>query len=109
MSIKKQLGSKIKRLRKTQGLTQEQLAEKIDLSLRTLSGIEIGENFVTADTLDRIISALRTTPEELFAVDHLDKSAQDLVDEIISDVESIKEQPEKLEDIYKVIKSLIKH
>jgi transcriptional regulator with XRE-family HTH domain len=52
MGIKKQLGIKIKRIRKHKGLTQEQLAEKVELSLRTMSGIEIGENFVTADTLD---------------------------------------------------------
>ena len=28
------------------GLTQEQLAEKIDIAPRTLSGIETGENFL---------------------------------------------------------------
>ena len=55
MNIKKQLGVKIKRLRMKNGLTQEQLAEKIDIAPRTLSGIETGENFLTADTLEKIL------------------------------------------------------
>ena len=45
MNIKKQLGSKIKRLRQKRGFTQEQLAEKLDIATRTLCGIENGENF----------------------------------------------------------------
>ena len=46
MGIKKELGIKIKRMRINRGLTQEQLAEMVDVSQRTMSGIEIGENFV---------------------------------------------------------------
>lgn len=53
MNIKKQLGAKIKRLRQKRGFTQEQFAEKIDIAPRTLSGIETGENFLTADTLEK--------------------------------------------------------
>ena len=48
MGVKEELGKKIKRMRLNRGLTQEQLAEAVDVSQRTLSGIEIGENFVTA-------------------------------------------------------------
>ena len=43
MGIKKELGIKIKRMRINRGLTQEQLAEMVDVSQRTMSGIEIGE------------------------------------------------------------------
>jgi len=43
MGIKKELGLKIKRMRTKLSLTQEELAEKIDISQRTLAGIEIGE------------------------------------------------------------------
>ena len=49
MGIKQELGKKIKRIRQVRGLTQEQLAEAVDISPRTLSGIEIGENFLTAE------------------------------------------------------------
>ena len=70
MGIKFELGQKIRRMRIRRGLTQEILAEKVDISQRTLSGIETGENFVTAETLDKLVVALDTTFEELFATEH---------------------------------------
>ena len=107
MGIKEDLGKKIKRIRQNRGLTQEQLAEIVDISQRTLSGIETGENFVTAETLDKILAALNTTSDELFAVEHL-KSSSDLIKEISSDIQKFEQEPEKLEILYKVTKSLLK-
>lgn len=107
MGIKKELGKKIKRMRQNRGMTQEQLAEAVEVSQRTLSGIEIGENFVTADTLDKIINALDTTPEELFAVDHL-KTPAEILKEISYDIKKLQDEPEKLEILYKFTKSLLK-
>lgn len=105
MGIKNELGKKIKRMRIKRGLTQEVLAESVNISQRTLSGIEIGENFCTAETLDKIINALETTPEELFALDHI-KQNKDLINEICSSVHNL--DGERLEIAYKVIKGLLK-
>ena len=66
MGIKKELGIKIKRMRINRGLTQEQLAEMVDVSQRTMSGIEIGENFVTAETLDKIIPGINNDDTLLY-------------------------------------------
>ena len=107
MGIKEELGKKIKRMRINRGLTQEQLAEAVDVSQRTLSGIEIGENFVTAETLDKIIKALNTTSEELFATNHL-KEEQELVKEIENNIKTISKNPTKLDILYNVTRSLIK-
>ena len=107
MGIKEELGKKIKRMRVNRGLTQEQLAEAVDVSQRTLSGIEIGENFVTAETLDKIIKALNTTTEELFATNHL-KEEQELITEIENIIKTITKNPTKLDILYNVTKSLIK-
>ena len=107
MGIKEELGKKIKRMRVNRGLTQEQLAEAVDVSQRTLSGIEIGENFVTAETLDKIIKALNTTTEELFATSHL-KSKDKIIEELIACVYTVSENPTKLEVLYNVAKSLTK-
>mgnify|MGYP003292911870 CR=1 FL=1 len=107
MGIKEELGKKIKRMRVNRGLTQEQLAEAVDVSQRTLSGIEIGENFVTAETLDKIIKALNTTSEELFATSHL-KEEQELIKEIEKNLRTISKNPTKLDILYNVTKSLIK-
>ena len=105
MNIKRQLGSKIKRLRQKRGYTQEQLAEKIQIAPRTLSGIENGENFVTAETLEKVFSALGVTGTDLFAFDHL-KPQEELIDEIVSDLHNIKDR-EKIETIYKIVKATI--
>ena len=105
MNIKKQLGTKIKRVRQKQGLTQEQLAEKIDIATRTLCGIENGENFLTADTLEKIIDVLNVSSADLFAFDHI-KPQEELVSEIISDIQNLKDR-EKIETIYKLIKATI--
>lgn len=107
MGIKEELGKKIKRMRINRGLTQEQLAEAVDVSQRTLSGIEIGENFVTSETLDKIIKALNTTSEELFATSHL-KEEDEILKEIEQNIKTISKNPIKLDILYNVTKSLIK-
>ncbi len=105
MNIKKQLGTKIKRLRQNRGFTQEQLAEKLDIATRTLCGIENGENFLTAETLEKILRVLNISSSELFAFDHL-RPQEELVEEIIHDLCDIKSR-EKIENIYKLIKAII--
>ena len=107
MGVKEELGKKIKRMRLNRGLTQEQLSEAVDISQRTLSGIEIGENFVTAETLDKLIKALNTTTEELFATNHL-RTIDEILNEINVDLKIIAQNPTKLDILYNVIKSLIK-
>ncbi len=107
MGIKQELGLKIKRMRINRGLTQEQLAEKVDVSQRTMSGIEIGENFVTSETFDKIVKALNTSAEELFATEHF-KDPEDLLNEIISDLKIISKNSQQLEIIYKIIKAVKK-
>ena len=107
MGIKQELGQKIKRMRQNRGLTQEQLAEAVNVSQRTLSGIEIGENFVTAETFDRLVKALNTTSDELFSVNHL-KDKDELFKEIETDIISISQNPVKFDVLYNVIKALKK-
>lgn len=105
VNVKKQLGAKIKRLRQKNSLTQEQLAEKIDIATRTLSGIETGENFVTAETLEKFLEVFNITLSELFAFDHI-KPQEDLIDEIIQDVHKLTDR-NKIETLYKIIKAVI--
>ena len=104
MDIKKQLGSKIKRLRIKHKMTQEQLAEKMQIAPRTLCGIENGENFVKAETLAKICEVFGITSFELFAFDHI-KPQDELLEEIIMDIKSFKSR-EKIETLYKIVKAL---
>ena len=66
MDIKKELGKKIKEKRLRLNLTQEELAEKIGISPKSLSQIELGNNFVSAQNLEAICIALKTEPKSLF-------------------------------------------
>ncbi len=103
LNIKKQIGARIKKLRQDKGYSQEQFAEKLGIAPRTLCGIEIGKNFFTADTLEKIIEVLEITPEQLFMINYL-KPREELEKEIIDTIKNIKNR-EKIEIIYKIIKS----
>lgn len=107
MGIKKEFGQKIRRMRLKKGLTQEKLAELIDVSQRTLSGIETGDSFVTAETFDRLVSALNTTPEDLFFISHL-KPVSELKNEIISALSTFEDEPQKIEFLYKIVQLLLR-
>lgn len=65
-TLKEKLGLRIKTLRKKNGLSQEKLAELINMDKPNLSNIERGKRFMTAETLERIANALNTTERELF-------------------------------------------
>lgn len=106
MNLKQELGEKIKRVRKKRGLTQEQLAELIDISSRNLSNIELGQNFPKAETLERILKSLDITTEELFANEHI-KSPKELLENIYACLDNVKSDNLKLEKIYKMIKFFI--
>lgn len=107
MSIKKELGKKIKRMRIEKGYTQEKLSELIDVSQKALSSIETGENFVKAETLDKILEAFDITAEELFATNHL-KDCAELLQMINQNIAQISDNSEKLELVYNLKKSLCK-
>lgn len=56
---------KIKDLRNRKGFSQDELADRSGLSLRTIQRIENGETEPLGDSLKKIANALETTPEEL--------------------------------------------
>ena len=58
MNIKSIFGENLKRYRKIKHLSQEQLSEKVDISIKHLSSIERGLTFVSADLLDKLAAAV---------------------------------------------------
>lgn len=62
---KDKLAQAVKQLRKIKGLSQEVLANKSELSLRTVQRLEKGETDPTGDTLNRISAVFNLSPEEL--------------------------------------------
>ena len=67
--FKKKFGTNLKFLRKSRNITQEKLAELIDLHYRQMSKIETGENFPSSKTIEKICYALKIPPSKLFDFD----------------------------------------
>lgn len=70
------IGSNIKLLRKTAGITQEELAEIIGIHSRQLSKIETGEHFPSCKTLEKICMALDIEPQNLFDFEFLAEESE---------------------------------
>ena len=66
MEIKTFFGSNLKRYRKKKCLSQEQLSEKVDISVKHLSKIERGLTFVSADLLEKLSDNLGISVARLF-------------------------------------------
>lgn len=63
------IGSKIKELRKRQGITQETLARKIGVTPSAVGNYECDVSFPKEEVLLRLFEALSCTPNELFGAD----------------------------------------
>jgi len=59
------IGRKIVELRKSKGFTQEELADRAKVNLRTVQRIENGENKPSGNTLKHICLALEIVPEKI--------------------------------------------
>lgn len=64
--LKDGFGLRLKELRKSRGLTQEKLAEKLDISPRQLTRIETGDNFPSPETLAKLSYILNIDLSSLF-------------------------------------------
>jgi len=62
----RQIGERIRNLRKLARLTQEQLAERADLSVQFVGFIERGQAKPTLDSLEKLAAALGARVEDIF-------------------------------------------
>ena len=70
ITIKERFGRRVKNLRGIKEWTQEELAEKMDISLNYLSSIERGQENPTFDMLIKLSEALGVEMRELFDIEH---------------------------------------
>ena len=99
-----QIGENVRQCRDSKGLTQEELAEKLDFNCRSLSFIECGTNFVTADTLEKLCLALSVTPKQLFDFEFYPENPADMKKELSQMIDN---NSEKLADIYNILKGFL--
>lgn len=103
MNLKQRLGNNIKQLRLSNSLTQEELAEKINLSAKSLSQIELGNNFVSAETLEKICSAINIKPKRLFDFELNNDESKNMLEFITN---KLKTNKKLLSTIYKIVVAL---
>lgn len=100
------IGHRIKLLRKSKGITQEQLSEIIDVSPHYIYEIERGLKQMSLETFISITHALNTSADYLLFgtsnCDNFDQSYNDQLDNLISSLSS-----HKRESISKIICTLL--
>lgn len=100
---KKLIGKRIQELRRSQGLSQEQIAEKADISPNYLSRIECGKENPTLDMLIKLAHALEVELWEMFDFGHIvsDKEAKVKLLNLVKSTD-----PEKLRLALKIIRAV---
>lgn len=103
MDNKKKLCLKIKELRKRKGLTQEELAELIQMEQNSISVMESGRNFPTLGTLEKIAKVLDVNLSDFFDYDYIED-----IDVIKASTEDIisKMDDKQLRQLFKYVKSI---
>ena len=71
MDTKKLIGMRIKEIRRSKGLSQEQLAEKADINSKYLSRMERGTENPTLDMFIKLSNALEIEMREMFDFGHV--------------------------------------
>ncbi len=105
--IWKEIGAKVQFLRKTAGLSQIKLAEKINKTEDTVSNIERGAGSTKLETLIDICEVLNINLVDLFMlqnVEYTSKHKSELVRQIIDLISSYNEKD--IENIFVILKKI---
>ena len=88
--LREVLAFNIKLYRKNLGLSQEKLAEKLDIAANYIALIETGKRFPSIKMLERIATALQKDTIEMFSIAHIELSRRkSLKTAILADIEQI--------------------
>lgn len=108
MDVKEKLGVRIKTVQLANNLTQEQLAEKAVMSSHALSQLERGDNFLSAELLEKLSKALTVRPSVFFDFDcDFETRDFDVENLLIKEAMAlIKNNPQKIYEITKILKCI---
>lgn len=101
--IKKLLGKRIQEVRKKKKLTQEYVAEMIGIEPSSLSNIENGKYYPTAENLEKIVRVLAVSPRELYTFEH-HASQRELLDEMFDRMKNDKKLTSLIYRFYELVK-----
>lgn len=103
-NIKKLIGQRIKEIRTSKKITQQQLAEMIDIDQRSLSAIECGNNFPTKNLL-KIANSLGVELKENFDYEHISLSEDKEIKEISTNLKKL--SAHDLNIVYRLVKTMV--
>ena len=92
------LGYQVKKRRKAMRLSQEDLAEKINKSVDTVSNIERGKSSPSFDTALDVAAALGVEMFELFQVHDMTTDDKQKMKKLDSILDLLKDQPDEMID-----------
>ncbi len=101
--MKKLFGKRVQEIRKKRGLTQEKLAELVDIGTPNISYIENGKFYPSYETFVGLLEALEVEPSELFAFD-MKKSSEELKEEMM---EAFNNDEKLLRLVYKLYRAIV--
>ncbi len=106
MNLKESLGKNIQKYRKLNNITQEKLAELINVEINSISSFERGKYFPSPDNLVKISEALNISFADLFTFTE-EYTCADYEKEIIKNVHLLKNDKSKLCAINSFIKNIL--
>ena len=89
------IGKYIKDKRESLGLTQEQLAEYVDVSAKTIFNWETGKSKIKFENVEKLAEALKVSPTSIRLgkdVDRLDEDTKRVLDQIVSDLYNVEDR-----------------
>ena len=103
MNLKYCFARNLKKIRKQRGLTQEDLAEMVNVAPRHISFIETARSFPSCDLIERLSAALNASYVSFFE-DEGNISRIELLENISRITEKLDEQ--RLRFVYKVVSNV---
>lgn len=85
MELRRIFSVNLKKIRNSQNLTQEKLAEMVDLSVQTIADIESCRTWISDKTLVKLVNSLYISPAQLF-IETKDIDLLDLKDSLKKDI-----------------------
>lgn len=102
--LTRRLGGRIRKLRKSRGQTQEQLAQEAGVSDKYLSEVERGVSKVSVEVLDKVASGLNVELRDLLAMD-LEEDRKQMEDYLIRLIKGASD--EQLVVLQRVVRAIL--
>lgn len=99
--IRNVVAQNVRKYRKLEGLTQEQLAEAADVSNTYIANIECGQTWVSDKTLEKVAAALRVEIYLLFISEKSEQNAKDTFVKSRENISYLKKRQNQLNNYVK--------